>query len=135
MGAVGAFSATIDLPADEAEAAVRAALAANGFGILTEIDVAAVLRARLGVERPPLKILGACNPELAHRALEVDPAAALVLPCNVVLDRDEEGRLRVQATDPRTLITDPALAVVAAEAAAKLGAALASLAEPDTAAP
>ena len=71
---VRSFDKVVDQPIDRVEPAVRDALAAQGFGVLTEIDVAATLKAKLGVDRPPLKILGACNPSLAHRALEIDPA-------------------------------------------------------------
>ena len=70
---------------------LRAALADHGFGVLTEIDVAAVLQAKIGVDRPPLKILGACNPQLAHQALQADPDTSLVLPCNVVLEPAPDG--------------------------------------------
>ncbi|MDA8312915.1 MAG: DUF302 domain-containing protein [Actinomycetota bacterium] len=101
-----AIEKTLDQPLDEAERAVRAALAEEGFGILTEIDVAATLEAKLGVQRPPLKILGACNPELAHRALSADPGLALLLPCNVVLEEAGEGRTRVAIVDPRTLLAE-----------------------------
>ena len=121
-----AIETTVALPMDEAESAVREALGAQGFGVLTEIDVAATLQAKLGVERAPLKILGACNPNLAHQALEVDPSAALVLPCNVVLEKVAAGT-RVAAVDPRELMPDPAFAALAEDAASKLAAALDSL--------
>ena len=81
----------VDQPIDRAENAVRKALAAEGFGVLTEIDVAATFEAKLGVTGPPLKILGACHPALAHRALELNPTVALVLPCNVVLREAAPG--------------------------------------------
>ena len=81
---------TVELPIERAEVVVREALASQGFGILTEIDVAATFKAKLGVERPPLKILGACNPHFAYRALELDPSVALMLPCNVMLVGDGE---------------------------------------------
>ena len=83
------FDTTVDAPLEEIEPKVRAALQEQGFGVLTEIDVAATLRAKLGVERPALKILGACNPEFANRALGIDPSVSLVLPCNVVLETTE----------------------------------------------
>ena len=73
----------VDQPIDRAEGAVREVLAAQGFGILTEIDVDATFEASSASSGPPLKILGACNPALPHRALEIDPRVALVLPCNV----------------------------------------------------
>ncbi|HLI16227.1 MAG TPA: DUF302 domain-containing protein [Acidimicrobiales bacterium] len=104
----------------DAEAAVRAALVAEGFGVLTEIDVAATLREKLGIERPPLKILGACNPALAHRALELDPTAALVLPCNVVLEERAPGSTSIAIPDPRELLPSPALEELAEEAAGRL---------------
>lgn len=104
----------------EAEAVVREALAAQGFGVLTEIDVAATLKSKLGVERPPLKILGACNPSLAHQALELDPSAALMLPCNVVLEEAGPGRTKVTIADPRELMPGERFAGLAAEAAGRL---------------
>jgi uncharacterized protein (DUF302 family) len=117
---------TTDTPLAEAETAVRAALAEQGFGVLTEIDVAATLHAKLGVERPPLKILGACNPGFAHQALELDPTVALVLPCNVVLESEGTGT-RVSVVDPRELMPEPLFAALAGEAADRLTAALAAV--------
>lgn len=119
-----AIDATVPHSLDQAEAAVRTALAEQGFGVLTEIDVAATLKAKLDVDRPALKILGACNPTLANQALELDPTAALVLPCNVVLEPGEGGGTRVSAVDPRELMPEPAFAELAATAAGKLRAAL-----------
>ena len=117
-----AIAITIDLPIAEVETAVRAALKDQGFGVLTEIDVAATLKEKLGVERSPLKILGACNPTLANQALQLAPSVALMLPCNVVLEGDG-GHTRVTMADPRTLMPGEALAPLAAEAAARLSAA------------
>jgi uncharacterized protein (DUF302 family) len=119
-----AIETTVPLPLDEAEAAVREALAEQGFGVLTEIDVAATLKAKLGVDRPPLKILGACNPTFAHQALELDPSVALLLPCNVVVEPGVGGGTHLSAVDPRELMSDPAFAEVAEAAAARLTAAL-----------
>jgi uncharacterized protein (DUF302 family) len=110
---------TVELPIERAEVVVREALASQGFGILTEIDVAATFKAKLGVERTPLKILGACNPHFAYRALELDPSVALMLPCNVVLEGDGE-RTHVSIADPRTLMPGDALALLADEAAGRL---------------
>ena len=95
-----AIDTIVELTPEQAEAAMRDALAEQGFGVLTEIDVAATLKAKLGVDRPPLKILGACNPTIAHRALELDPSVSLLLPCNVVIEV-VDGRTRVAAVDPR----------------------------------
>jgi uncharacterized protein (DUF302 family) len=116
----------VDVPMGEAETAARAALAAEGFGVVSEIDVAANLRAALGVDRPPLKILGACSPVFAQQALAIDPSIALLLPCNVVLEPDGIGT-RISVIDPRALITDPAFQQLAADAADCLTAALAAL--------
>jgi uncharacterized protein (DUF302 family) len=113
----------VDVPMDEAEAAVRAALGEQGFGVLTEIDVAANLRAALGVERAPLKILGTCNPDFAHRALQLDPTVALLMPCNVVLEPEGSGT-RIAVVDPRELMRDPEFAEIATDAADRLTAAL-----------
>jgi uncharacterized protein (DUF302 family) len=110
---------TVDLPIEQAEAVVRDALASQGFGVLTEIDVAATFKAKLGVERSPLKILGACNPYFAYRALELDPSVALILPCNVVLAGDG-GRTHISIADPRALMPGDALASLAEKAAAQL---------------
>ena len=119
-----AIETTVPLPFDEAEAVVRAALADNGFGVLTEIDIAATLKAKLDVDRPAMKILGACNPGFAHEALELDTNAALLLPCNVVLEPAPDGGTRVSAVDPRALMPEPEFAELAGSAAAKLTAAL-----------
>jgi uncharacterized protein (DUF302 family) len=101
---ISGLAVTVNGPMDEAEVAVRKALSENGFGVLTEIDVAATLRSKLGVQRSDLKILGACNPSLAHRALEIDSDVALMLPCNVVLEDLGDGRTKVAIADPRTLL-------------------------------
>lgn len=110
-------------------AAVRDALAAQGFGVLTEIDVTATLKAKLGHDMEEYLILGACNPPLAHQALDIDRTVGLLLPCNVVVRADADGTL-VQALDPTTMVRiseQPALEPVAEEAARRLDAALASL--------
>lgn len=106
----------------EAEAKVRDLLAGEGFGILTEIDVAATLHEKLGLARDPYRILGACNPQLAAEALEKEVDVGLLLPCNVVVYQDGEETV-VAALDPATMvdITDnPALAKVAGEARSRL---------------
>jgi uncharacterized protein (DUF302 family) len=119
------------LPLDEVRPRVEAALRAEGFGILTEIDVAATLGAKLQIERPPYLILGACNPALAHRALDADPSIGALLPCNVVL-RDERGATLVEAMDPNAvlgIVERPGVATVAREARERLQRALATLEE------
>ena len=120
-----AIEVTVPKPLPEVEADVRQALPEVGFGVLTEIDVAATLKAKLDVSRPPLKILGACNPSFAHRALELDPTVALLLPCNVVLATLPDGRTRVTIADPRALLgagetTSEAMHALADEAALSL---------------
>ncbi|HEX6076076.1 MAG TPA: DUF302 domain-containing protein [Micromonosporaceae bacterium] len=110
-------------------AAVRDALAVQGFGVLTEIDVAATLKMKLGHDMEQYLILGACNPPLAHQALDVDRTVGLLLPCNVVVREDGEDTL-VQALDPNTMVEiadEPGLRAVADEATRRLDAALASL--------
>lgn len=93
------FGTMLDRPIDEARGLVADALRAEGFGVLTEIDVQATLREKIGVERDPYLILGACNPHLAHRAISADASIGALLPCNVVL-RAEGGRTRVEFMDP-----------------------------------
>lgn len=84
---------------DNAEARVRDALAAAGFGVLTEIDVQATLKKKLGAEIAGYRILGACNPHMAHKALEIEPRVGAMLPCNVILRQVDEG-VEVSAIDP-----------------------------------
>ena len=124
-----AITTTLDLPFTEATDRVRAALAEQGFGILTEIDVRATMKAKLDEEMADHLILGACNPPLAHRALQADPRIGLLLPCNVVV-RTADGRTVVEAMDPQLLVAvteQPGLQSVAEEAAGRLRAALDSL--------
>ena len=125
-----AFEAVVDGSPADVEASVRSALGAEGFGVLTEIDVAAVLRAKLGSARDPLKILGACNPSFAERALSLEPSTSLVLPCNVVIEQVGPDRCRLAIADPRLMLasdgpTNPELARLAEEAGAALERALA----------
>ena len=131
----GARTVELELPQQEAVQAVTAALAQQGFGVLTTIDVRATLKAKLGVDVEDYVILGACNPPLAHQALSADPEIGLLLPCNVTV-RQAGGRTLVQAVDPAQLLTltsaggkdvPPALAAVAQDAAARLSAALDAL--------
>ncbi len=114
----------IDQPLADVESRVRAALAAEGFGILTEIDVAATLRAKLGVQRAPLRVLGACNPALINEALAREPDVAMAMPCNVVLEALGETTTRVTIADPELLMGDPRLADLVADARQRLGRAL-----------
>jgi len=100
---------TIDLPYAEAVARTRQALAEQGFGALTEIDVQATLRDKRGLEMEPYVILGACNPDLAHQALEVDRSIGVLLPCNVVVSSVEDGS-RVQILDPQIMASVTELA-------------------------
>jgi Uncharacterized conserved protein len=119
----------LDADFDTAVSDVRKALAEQGFGVLTEIDVKATLKAKLGHDMEDYLILGACNPPLAHQALDIDRSIGLLLPCNIVVRRDGD-RTVVQALDPNTMVTLtglPALESVAADAARRLDAALASL--------
>lgn len=124
------LSTTVPLSYDDAVAATRAALADQGFGVLTEIDLAATLRAKLGVDLPPQVVLGACRPPLAYAALQVDPSVAAMLPCNVVVRSVGEDACVVEAFDPAVMTQiAPGLEQVAAEAGLRLTAALAALNE------
>jgi uncharacterized protein (DUF302 family) len=120
---------TLDAPFGEAVARVRSALAAQGFGVLTEIDVTATLRAKLGEQIEDYVILGACNPPFAHRALTIDRGIGMLLPCNVVVRAGSDGTI-VEALDPQVMVTltgRPELKPVASEVAARLAAAFAEL--------
>ena len=107
---------------DETVAAVKAALTSQGFGVLTEIDVRATLRQKLGVEFRPYLILGACNPSFAHRALQIEDKVGTMLPCNVVVQQ-KNGSVEVSAVDPvasMQAISNPLLAVIAEQVRSRL---------------
>ncbi len=126
-------SVTVDLPFEQAVERVRDVLADQGFGVLTEIDVQETLRAKRGVEMEPYIILGACNPELAHRALEVDRGIGTLLPCNVVVAA-AGARSKVRMFDPLLMAQVTGreeIAPIAAEAEQRLSAALAALSQAD----
>lgn len=129
------FGLELNLPLDEADARVRAVLKTEGFGVLTEIDVQATLKDKLGVDVSPERILGACNPRLAHMAMEVEPGAAVLLPCNVVLRESGPGKteiLFVDAEQALRLIGNPALEPIAKEASQRLRRAARMLADDAT---
>lgn len=126
------YDITVRLPAPFAPTveSVRAALKEQGFGVLTEIDVRATLREKLGAQMEDYLILGACNPPLAHRALDVDRNIGLLLPCNVVVRADGPDATFVQALDPQVMVQVtglPELKEVADEATTRLRAALDTL--------
>lgn len=115
---------------DDAIAKTRAALQEQGFGVLTEIDMQATLKAKVGAEMEQYVILGACNPQLAHRAVGVDRQIGLLLPCNVVVRTDGDGVI-VEAMNPALMVAvteEPGLEDVAAEATTRLQAAIDALA-------
>ena len=117
------FSKTIGLPFDQSIARVVQALKHEGFGILTDIDVSATMKAKLGEEFRPYQILGACNPQLAYRALKLEDKIGTMLPCNVVVQQHADGGVEVSAVDPvasMQAIDNPGLANLANEVRAKL---------------
>lgn len=102
---------------------IKNELTKEGFGILTEIDVAATLKTKLNKEMPPYLILGACNPQLAHRALEVDSSIGLLLPCNVIVRQDNDENVHVEFMDPDAvlqLVDKSEINVIAKEARQRL---------------
>jgi uncharacterized protein (DUF302 family) len=116
------FRTRLKLDYEQAVQAARAALQEEGFGVLTEIDVKATLKAKLDKDFRRYVILGACNPPLAHRALETDPSVGLLLPCNVIVYEEGDGSV-VAAVDPLALLgvlDNPALREVAQEAERRL---------------
>ncbi|MEZ0243010.1 MAG: DUF302 domain-containing protein [Sphingomonas sp.] len=125
------FATELALPIEAAVTRAKEALAAEGFGVLTEIDVSATLKAKLGTDFRPYRILGACNPALAYRALSVEDKIGTMLPCNVVVQEIGDGRCEVAAVDPAAsmqAVVNPALEEVAREVRAKLERVIAELA-------
>ena len=118
------FGTVVNLSYDQAIERTRAALKEQGFGVLTEIDVKATMKAKLDADFRPYVILGACNPPLAHRALSADPGLGLLLPCNVIVYDNLDGTSTVEAMDPQTALSlvgeNPVIAEVAREAGARL---------------
>ena len=124
-----AFGKTVNMGFDQAVAAVTQALSKEGFGVLTEIDVQATLKKKLGIERAPYKILGACNPQFAAQALEAEPQIGALLPCNVVV-REAGSKTIVEFMDPDavlTLVGRPEVGKIAAEVRERLQRVMAAL--------
>jgi uncharacterized protein (DUF302 family) len=124
------FGKTVALPFDAAVARVTEELSKVGFGVLTEIDVQATMKKKLGAEMPPYRILGACNPQFASRAIAVEPQIGALLPCNVVVRQDDAGVVRIEVMDPNavlTLVDRPEVAALAQEVRARLQQALAAV--------
>jgi uncharacterized protein (DUF302 family) len=124
------FGKSVALSVGQAIERVTQALQSEGFGILTDIDVAATMMKKLDKEMPPYRILGACNPSLAYRAVEAEPAIGLLLPCNVVVRQDAQGKVHVEMMDPNVmieLVDSPAIAELAGTVRSKLERVLAAV--------
>ena len=117
------FSTAIDLPFAAAIDKVTDALKKEGFGVLSDIDVQSTMKAKLNIEGRPYRILGACNPPLAHRAIELDPDIGLLLPCNVVVRENADGKVIVSFMDPGavlSLVDRPGIDALAGEVKGRL---------------
>ena len=124
------FGKIVDSGFDAAVEKVTAEMAKEGFGVLTVIDVQATLKAKLGLDMPPYRILGACNPKLAHQAISAVPDIGLLLPCNVLVREDEEGQVHVEFMDPGAvlgLVEDARVEPLAGQVKTKLETVLAAL--------
>jgi uncharacterized protein (DUF302 family) len=124
------FTKTVDLPFEEAVDAAVKALAEKGFGVLTTIDVKTTLKKKLDVEFRPYTILGACNPKFAHQALQLEDKIGTMLPCNVIVQQRDDGKVEISAVDPvasMQSIENPRLGSVANEVRALLKGAVDSL--------
>ncbi|GGK77488.1 DUF302 domain-containing protein [Ornithinimicrobium pekingense] len=125
-----ALSTTVDRPFAEVLDATRNALSDQGFGVLTEIDLAGTLKTKIDADIPAQVILGACRPVLAHAAVQAEPSVGLLLPCNVVVRALDDGSTAVEAMDPEVMVTltgNQDLSAVATDARARLDAALGAL--------
>jgi uncharacterized protein (DUF302 family) len=124
------FGKTVELSFDDALETVTAELEKEGFGVLSEIDVSAKMKAKLDKDMPPYRILGACNPALAYQAIQAVEDIGLLLPCNVLVREDEAGAVHVDFMDPQSvlsLVDDPGVAPLASEVKARLERVLAAL--------
>jgi uncharacterized protein (DUF302 family) len=128
------FSTTLPVPFEEGLALARAALADEGFGILTEIDVAATMKQKLGADFRPYRILGTCNPALAYQALQVEDRIGTMLPCNVVVQERGPRLVEIAAVDPvasMQAVANPRLGRIAADVQTKLRSVIARLGQPE----
>ena len=117
------FGTVVNMSFDDAIMHVTQALQGEGFGVLADIDVAGAMKKKLNQDMPPYRILGACNPPLAHRALEREPSIGLLLPCNVVVRQDEAGTVHVEFMDPNAvlgLVNKPEITALAGEVRQRL---------------
>jgi uncharacterized protein (DUF302 family) len=130
------FFAKLSGSFEDAVSRVTEALQAEGFGVLADIDIQAAFKAKLGIERLPYRILGACNPKLAHQALEAEPDIGLLLPCNVIVREEQDGSITVGFMDPNavlTLVPQEGIGELAKDVRARLERVRESLMKPQTA--
>lgn len=130
MSAKYAFGKTVAMGFEQTLERVTQELSKEGFGVLTDIDVAATLKKKLSQDMPPYRILGACNPQFAHRALTAEPQIGALLPCNVVVRKDEAGKTIVEVMDPQAvlkLVARPEIEAIAHEVRKRLERVLAAV--------